>query len=308
MPTGLATEAQLQRLAVCVQDAGSAAWGELDVSRKRLRSSLQMRAKRFGSSTGAAMGVGDWLRVLQRGTAAEVYLAIACESGVEQAWRLLTTSYRIRLVGLASRRGLRRAGAEEIVDDVLSGLAVCPDGGGGSSLLTNYLGIGSLFGWLATMLIRRSADLQRKSARERAGRERSHELASRPMPGPDWRACAEESGDELTAALASAWSRLTTNEKLVLALTFSDGVPQRATARILGVGEPRVSRLVSQALRKIKSQARHLSSVLSEGSVHSGYPGWAVLREAVRSQMAVLAAGLPAHDPSHQREELRDAR
>ena len=86
-------------------------------------------------------------------------------------------------------------------------------------------------------------------------------------------------------ALTGAWSRLTTRERLALALKYRDGLTQRSVARILGVGEPRVSRLVRRALEKIEGPLRAAAGTIEDHQ-------WSGLRDAVQTRLAILAAGL----------------
>jgi predicted DNA-binding protein (UPF0251 family) len=99
-------------------------------------------------------------------------------------------------------------------------------------------------------------------------------------------------------ALRVAWRRLTPREALALAFKFRHGLPQRTVARLLGVGEARVSRLVHAGVEKVKA-------ALQEGSAAD--PGetwadrgrcWTVLTRVVREHLQ-SAAG-PSDSPKER--------
>jgi DNA-directed RNA polymerase specialized sigma24 family protein len=94
-------------------------------------------------------------------------------------------------------------------------------------------------------------------------------------------------------ALRIAWARLTSNEALALALKHHDGLRQRDIARILGVGPPRVSRIVRSAVGKLREGMR---PVLGTDSLP-----WPALRDALGAHLASLGTQGPTtrgRDPS----------
>ena len=86
---------------------------------------------------------------------ADLYLALACEAGTEEAWRCLHAAYFPRLAGAAVRRGLRGEAAETAARQLLGDLALPAPNDRARTLLGTYDGSGSLWGWLRIILARR---------------------------------------------------------------------------------------------------------------------------------------------------------
>jgi RNA polymerase sigma factor (sigma-70 family) len=200
---------------------------------------------------------------LERLAGADLYLAIGCELGASGAWERFAREYGPRLVGLAVRRGADPAAAESHVADLLTDLASPPPDRGARTLLGTYEGTGSLFGWLALILGRRIARSRRPSrevalpAVESGDGEhvRSTDPAE-PAPGPAETVAAAEAAARLTDALREAWTDLTDAETLALLAKYRDDLSQQAIARLLGVSESRVSRVVERARTKLASAIR----------------------------------------------------
>ena len=66
------------------------------------------------------------------------------------------------------------------------------------------------------------------------------------------------------AAVAAAWQTFTTNEALALFYKHRDGLPQKTIAALLGVGEPRVSRLLSRGIERLVDAVTPLKGVTGE--------------------------------------------
>lgn len=222
--------------------------------------------------------------------AAGLYLAAACEGGDERAWELLTGSFGPRLIGLAVRRGLPPTQASGLVDEILGELALPPPRGGTRTRLGTYLGAGSLFGWLATIVVRRIADeMRRRKPTSLDADPAVAATAAAAGTDPSQAASDEESAERAAEALTHAWTNLTPRERLVLALKFRDGLAQRSAARLLGIGEPRVSRLVGQALGKVRAALVQAVDGVEDRQ-------WPALRDAIRTRLAILAAELRPPD------------
>jgi RNA polymerase sigma factor (sigma-70 family) len=267
---------------------GRRAHGSLGLDLQALREVLEGRiAARLDDLLGLSDDATEAAALLGRVDATGLFLAAACEVGRDGAWEELTRIYTPRLVGLAIRRGLPPSEAAGLADDVLGALALPPPRGGSRTRFGTYLGAGTLFGWLATMLVRRIAD--RARGRRTASLDADPEVAStvsadsgaQPLPA----AVARETAEKVADALSRAWTRLSPRERLVLALKYRDGRTQRAVARVLGVGEPRVSRLVRQALDKVQEPIRAAIGEIEDEQ-------WPALGDAVRTRLATLAADL----------------
>jgi len=67
---------------------------------------------------------------------------------------------------------------------------------------------------------------------------------------------AEEARGRFESALGRAWESLTPLQQFALTLKYRDGRRQREIAELLGVGEPRVSRLVSRGVDRLRQAIR----------------------------------------------------
>jgi DNA-directed RNA polymerase specialized sigma24 family protein len=196
------------------------------------------------------------------------------------------------------RRGRSPAEAEARAQDLLGDLASPPARGGARTLLGLYDAAGSLFGWLCVVLVRRVAADQR-------GRQTgtldvlpedaladARRVASGPEAGAsDARAAGGEHVARFSAALPAAWADLSAQEKLALLWKHRDGLTQRQVGALLGLGEARVSRIVTAALARL---AAHLKPVLG-----AALPEEAEFRALLAGALARhLAREAPAPAPS----------
>jgi RNA polymerase sigma factor (sigma-70 family) len=234
---------------------------------------------------------------------ADLHLATACEIGTARAWEVLVTRYAPRLRGLAARRGEGPQQAESISSDVLADLALPPPRGGARTLLGTYDGAGSLFAWLALILVRRIAATARRrrpdslDAKDDRGDQRADSVPSGHAADPASALLDREAAGIVTTALDAAWDEMTDRERLALLLRHRDGLNGREMAPLLRVGEPRVSRLVAQAIAKLSAAMKaRLSLVPASDGRTSGEGLWAALRDAVASRLAIFPR--PAHPPS----------
>jgi RNA polymerase sigma factor (sigma-70 family) len=195
---------------------------------------------------------------LERAAGRDLYLAIAADQGLGEAWAAFTAAFLPRLKGLAQSSGASEAEAEEAAHELPGHLASPPPGGETRTRIGRYEGGGSLFAWLAVILERRLID----RARERKATPLPLDESSGCEPaasaqGPADLAVDGETRRLVSEALGVAWQRLRPGEALALLYKYRDGLTQREIARLLGLGEPRVSQLVAQAVGRIRSTLRH---------------------------------------------------
>jgi RNA polymerase sigma factor (sigma-70 family) len=246
-------------------------------------------------------------RVVGDAVAADLYLAAAASRDVEGAWARLDAELRPRLEALARSRGASPNDADRLVSELVGDLAL--PGGGADRLLATYDGTGSLFGWLATILLRRLLR-ETRASRRRPG-SLDDETASPPAPrlGPAEGAEAREVEERVGVALDRALERLTPRERAALVLRHADGRTGREIARLLGVGAPRVSRLLDQATSKVRD------AVVPELRA-AGWRGrwddtsWASLRDRIGLSLGRVAIPGPGVPPTPgetvRTEALRD--
>jgi RNA polymerase sigma factor (sigma-70 family) len=259
--------------------------GDLGLSHEAFEERVSAGVGRQGLSTAAA--VSDAVRAAALG---DLYLASACDAGSARAWSLLAEGYRHRLEGFARRRGLPSAECEAVVQDLFGDLSLPPPRPVARTLLGTYGAAGSLFGWLCVVLLRRLAARARGrqavslDALPAEGRE-----AARARSGPGVSAAPpdalaqDETSRRFSAAIGRAWRELSPQERLALLGKHRDGLTQRRIGALLGVGEARVSRIVSAGVEKLAGRVR---AALSETGGPSGEALWAALVEAVGSRLA----------------------
>lgn len=193
---------------------------------------------------------------------ADLYLACAADAGSERAWTLLSERYRTRLEGFAVRRGLSSEAAVSTVQDLFGDLALPPSNGAARTVLGTYDGTGNLFSWLAIVLVRRIAGDARKKrpasldAAPDAGASPERTPSGRTVPEPTLLAVTDEARRRFVAALERAWTGLSSQERLALVAKHRDGWSQRQVGALLGLGEARVSRIVSAAVEKLRGPLR----------------------------------------------------
>ena len=219
---------------------------------------------------------------------ADLLLAQACELNLEGAWDLLHDAYAPRLTAVARRQGIKGADAESLANEVLATLAMPPASGVARTRMGTFGGACTLAGWLAVVLTRRiAADARRKHpvSLDASGNEGTPDPMERTPHDPLQEVVDHETRTALEVAFADVWGSLTAKEQLALAAKFRDGRKQREIAALLGVGEPRVSRLVGQALRKVRAA---FEEAIND---HSG--SWDALLGAVQRALATSAADVP---------------
>ncbi len=189
----------------------------------------------------------------------DLVLACACEAGDAGAWAAFDQLYRDRLIGYAVRRGISGADGDAVVSDVIGDLFAPPTRGGARSVLGTYDGSGSLFGWLAIVVLRRIAGAARSrkpqslDAIEDTGsaEQATPRVGIATQPPPDDALHQVEATTRFAEAFADAWAALSAQERLALVVKHRDGHTQRRAGELLGVGEARASRIVAAGVAKL---------------------------------------------------------
>jgi RNA polymerase sigma-70 factor len=231
----------------------------------------------------------------------DLFLAIACDSQLPAAWERFTRSHRSRLVGLAVSFGAARETAEELIDLVIGDLCVAPADGGARTRIGTFDGSGSLFGWLTVIVKRRVID-QRRQRRHASLDDEGEGAAARDAAASTGDAATSLLARELAARMAraveDATARLTVREALALRLKFREDLPQRSIAGLMGVGEARVSRLVSAGIEKLRAAVRESAPEAFAGALATD-EAWAGVRRALEGGVESFGAGrdLPGGTP-----------
>lgn len=265
--------------------AGEASHGTLPLSFEVYAAQVLDLAGRRLARLGLPAGRESLAEVLSRTALADLHLATACEEGVEGAWETFSARYGPTLVALAIRRGARRGEAEDLARTLPGDLFSPPPTGGARTRLGTFDGSGSLAAWLGVMVGRRLADARRASG----GASPQPGGVADPGADPAGRAADDETAALFAAALREAWPTLTDREAVAIRLRYGDGLPQTAIARLFGVGEPRVSRILASAEDRLRAA---VGRRLGPGPAGLGDPGRlrGLLRDAVAERVATPRA------------------
>ncbi len=244
-----------------------------------------------------AGGAGTPPRVggfLDRVRGADLFLAVACDVGVHGAWESFAERFVPRLRGFLRRHGVPVGEAEEVASALPGELLLPPAQDRGRTRIGTYDGSTPLFAWLGRIALRRWTDRLRERSRDsgpnRKGARRGEgtlEAESVPAPDPDpaSRVSDAETASRFEEALRRGIARLTEREVRAFVGRFHEGYSQREIAAFLGVGEPRVSRLVGAGVSKLRTAVRQGldGEVRLEGFWRGGV--WKELRKAVSRLM-----------------------
>ncbi len=216
--------------------------------------------------------------------APDLFLAAACDEGVAGSWEALLAVHRSALAALLRSRGGSESEAAEVLDDLPGFLCEPPPDGRARTRLGTFRGRSRLSTWLGAIALRR---LQEKRVR-RAGplpETPAGGLEARSTP-PLQKAVGTEAAARFEGALHEAWGTLTPKECLAVLLKYRDGLDQRRIAGLLGVGEPRVSRLVQAGVAKLREAVRKRLRATASGPFPDDERLWNALREAASRGMA----------------------
>jgi DNA-directed RNA polymerase specialized sigma24 family protein len=267
-------------------EAGRREYGALALPFETFAHQALARARRRLERAGVAPGRGRLEETLERTAGGDLFLALACEEDVPGAWQALIERLVPRLQQLAVRRGASPAEAEELARELPGELVAPTRERPARTLLGTYEGTGTLFSWLAGILIRRRALAARSSRTvplaEAAGAQL--DAAAPASEDPARQASDSELAEQVRSAFGEAWSALTPKEGLALLYKYRDGLPQTGIARLLDVGPPRVTRLLQQGVDKVRSA---LVRRLGAAAADEGPGLWTALRSAVERSLAI---------------------
>jgi RNA polymerase sigma factor (sigma-70 family) len=227
-----------------------------------------------------------------RGAAVEdLYLAVACEERVPGAWEAVAAQLSPPLLRSAARRGA--ADPDALVQDVLGALALEASGTDPRPLLSTYAGQGSLVGFATLLLARRMARDARSpwTRRRRPFAQRDPEGGDEPVvrEAPDVRGvepaeavAGRDAAARFDRGLERAFLALTPRERLALVLKHRDGLAQQEVARVLGIGPPRVSRLLASAVDRLRDAVGRDAGTDLDGRI-------AVLADVLARRLATCA-------------------
>jgi RNA polymerase sigma factor (sigma-70 family) len=217
---------------------------------------------------------------LHRAAGADVYLTVACDESIAGAWEVFTRRFVPRLRGLARKRGASATEADDLAHQLPAELAQAPTNRETRTRLGRYDGSSSLLSWLTVICLRRLVDLRRaRAVRPAAVGAVPDRAALGRRADPSRRAAEAEEVKRFRTLLASAWGELSRQESLALLWKHRDGLRQTQIAALLGVGPPRVSRIVKRAIDKLRERVGNGDSDSS----------WPTLLRAVEKHMETLS-------------------
>lgn len=270
-----------------------ARFGAIELPLERFAERALERAEDRLARIGGPFTPRSRLDALRAAALEDLFLATACDLGIGGAWERLEADVLPGVAAAARRRARFPALADEVVRDLPGDLLAPPARGGARTRIGTFDGSGSLATFLAVIAVRRLAERARARApaAARGGDDRARDSDPIPEPvaeDPDPASTllhAERAG-AIAETLARTWRTLTPREEAALALRYGDGLPQREIARLLEVGEPRVSRLLSAAVAKLRSALRAAAPFAESGG---GDPeaSWRLLRDALARRLAI---------------------
>jgi RNA polymerase sigma factor (sigma-70 family) len=145
--------------------------------------------------------------------------------------------------------------AEEVAGEAPGLLVVPPKSATAATTLGTWDGRARLSSWLAAITLRRWFARRRATSMSTESLVEPQDRRRAPVAEPLEGLVGGESAQRLLGALDAAWERLTERERLALLLRYRGDLPQTRIAVLLGVGEPRVSRLLGAALERLRAAA-----------------------------------------------------
>jgi RNA polymerase sigma factor (sigma-70 family) len=160
--------------------------------------------------------------------------------------------YTPRLLALLRQQRVRRPEARDLLEELPGLLAIASGGGASRTQLARFDGRGSLFAFLSTVVLRAWWRARGKESARNSRGQLSRGVVD-TVADPASIAGGYEASAAFARAMDLAWRSLSTREQLVLVCRFVDGLKGAQIAALLGVGEPRVSRLVEHAIARLSA-------------------------------------------------------
>jgi RNA polymerase sigma-70 factor, ECF subfamily len=230
--------------------SGASLWGLARCDFDRIILVIALR-QNFGLANGAMAGREQQLTYFSGIRLADLVLANACADGNERAWEHFMAAYGAQL----TRAAIAISGSETVGRDLADafyaelyglntreGKRKCP--------LESYRGRGSLLGWLRTTLSQRFIDHYRRTFREEALEDDTHDLPAKDSsPKPD-----AALGPTLREAVRDTLSSQPAEERLLLAAYYLDERTLAEIGKVMGVHEATISRRLKRATEAVRKE------------------------------------------------------
>jgi len=232
----------------CAED-----YSDFGLSLADFREAVMRAANKYltgSAQTGRAPSVTELRRFVGELQVLDLYLALGCARGNEQAWWEFDRAHRAFIERWASHLARSGSDADEVIDSIyveLFGTKIV--GGVRQSKFRSYTGRGTLRGWLRTVILHAAVDLYRGRKLEiplddwsRSGEENRERQAGTadPQRSEDLmlaNVVRERYRSATIAALDQSLAALDDHETLLLLYYHVEGLKLREIARI--VEEPR---------------------------------------------------------------------
>jgi RNA polymerase sigma-70 factor (ECF subfamily) len=223
--------------------------GNFGISREHFASILSEIAAKYlppGASPRETAELYASLRV------EELTLARACAAGHEPAWEIFMARYREKLYDIAAYIAKESSAARELADSLYGDLyGTTTREGQRVSKLASYTGRGSLEGWLRTVMAQEFVNRYRRQRRlvslDEENEDGAQFAAAEPEP-----AVAVDSRVE--AATDEVLSRLSGEERFILASYYLDDRTLAEIARMLAVHESTISRKLEKLAKSMRKR------------------------------------------------------
>ncbi len=217
----------------------------------------------------------------------DVFLAIACAQGVAGAWENFGREYSPRLRGLLRKHRADDAEADDLVSDLSGYLCQPARDVEGTTRIGAYDGSASLFSWLAVIVLRNARHRRSRLAAAPESGTAIDDVSTR-RGGPAHSTISHEMARRFQAAIAAAWESLTPRERLAVLFKHRDGLRGCDIARLLGVGEPRVTRLLEAGLGRLRDAVRRQIPDTPPGTSTPDQAAWQAMTEVLARHLATL--------------------
>jgi RNA polymerase sigma-70 factor, ECF subfamily len=182
----------------------------------------------------------------------ELALARACAAGQERAWEIFMARYREKLYDIAAYIAKESSAARELADSIYADLyGTTTRDGQRISKLASYTGRGSLEGWLRTVMAQEFVNRFRRQRRLVSLDEETEDGAQFAATGSEPAAMVDP---RVEAATDEILSRLSAEERFVLASYYLDGRTLAEIAHTLAVHESTISRKLDKLAKTLRKQ------------------------------------------------------
>jgi RNA polymerase sigma-70 factor (ECF subfamily) len=217
---------------------------------------------------------------------ADLYLACACVEGDPRALTELDRAFLRPLEPFLMRSGVAASAVPEVLQQVRQRLLVANDGG--RPRIAEYLGKGSLAGWLRVVTARAALDLGRGERTLRRVENAVPAPSQALGASPEDRLLAEQHRATFDRAFREAFAGLAVEERLLLRLHFVEGLNLEALAVAANISRATAGRRMLAARTRLREATLHLLAERLEAPASDVERVLAALRSHLDISMSAL--------------------